>query len=112
MPRPCFACKGGLNGRPYCPTCGNTNDSSGFFRNVPLDEQPRTSKEITDAMRGSINLERGVRYRVVIETPKDKLVSARLITFEGVCVWKQGPFAHFDSGHDVNILEIKECEPC
>lgn len=106
--RPCFACKKGLNGRKYCPTCGNTNDygdvPSSFFKDKPLDEQPRTSKEITQAMSQSLKLERGLTYRVTVEISPE-----RFKTFVATCLWAQGPFAHFDNGYDVNTLEIKEC---
>ena len=105
IPRPCEACKPGLDGRAYCPTCGNTVDNEGGFhyREMPLDQQPRSSKEVTQALGGFLNVKVGVTYRVTIELAPD-----RFKTIVGKCLHKAGPMATFAPNYNITILEIKE----
>lgn len=105
IPRPCEACKRGLNGRAYCPTCGNTQDNGYHYKEKPLNEQPRTSKEITQALGGFLDVQVGVTYRVRIELSQD-----RYKVIVGKCLYKAGPLATFAPNYNVNIVEIKEID--
>ena len=99
--RPCFACRGGLKGRPYCPTCGNTKDATGFH---PIDSNERTSKESSEALSGMVNIQTGVKYRVKFEYAKD-----RCRTIEEVALIRRGPNVLFGD-YMIHLLEIKEIE--
>src|SRR5258708_6905692 len=101
--RPCYICKNGLGERKYCYNCGNTSDR-GKVR--AADPSERTSKEITQALTGSVRLQAGLKYIVSIQTSNNTIK-----VVQGLCEWTSGPFARI-AGYDINIIEIKEVQLC
>lgn len=97
IPRPCFICRTGLNGRAYCYYCGNTKDLGG---NIGGGNPYRSTADVTRCMGAPVGLRQGTSYSIEVT-----ITGERTKLIEGVCEAVRGPLAVVE-GNTIHLLDI------